>query len=251
MKAGSSYILTLALLVTQAVNVAAQRHSPPPPTPPPPTVTPPVSMPTAPAALTVPLPLGPPPGTIDLYARPDQFHSVTPPIVYPPFYVPGYGPGPYPPGMYPSGGYLTGPDSPYMVGAPPMPQGPRLQRGYLRFDTQPGTAQVLVDGFYKGIVDDFGMRGRPLELSVGSHHIELRASEYAPLSFDVDIVPNEVSRYRGDLQLLNPPQSPPSARNVSPKKYYVIPNCYAGDKPPIRALPSGCTVAQMRVVENK
>lgn len=250
---GFRCVFAIALLLASGGSAAAQRHSPPPPTPPP-QVTPPSSLPSAPAALTVPMPLGPPPGTVDLYARPDQFHSIpsTPSLFVPgPVYVPGFGPGPYPPGTFPSG-YVAGPDAQYMMVPPPVPSViPRVARGSLRFETEPGSAQVFVDGFYVGIVDDFGMRGRPLEIAAGSHHIELRAPDYAPLSFEINIVPNQLSRYRGDLQLMNPAAAPPAARNAPAKKYYVIPNCYAGDKPPVRALPGGCAVGQMRVIENK
>jgi hypothetical protein len=133
-------------------------------------------------------------------------------------------------------------------------------KGGLRFETSPGWAQVFVDGNYVGIVDDFGLRGRPLELTVGPHHVELRATGYAAVTFDVNISANQVSRYRGDLQPV--PTAPtvmpsgPSAPNgrsaptvaTAPQKYYVIPNCYAGNRPPTQPLPRGCSIAQLRVV---
>jgi hypothetical protein len=124
-------------------------------------------------------------------------------------------------------------------------------KGGLRFETSPGFAQVFVDGNYVGIVDDFGLRGRPLDLTVGPHHVELRATGYATVTFDVNIAANQIARYRGDLQpLLTAPPPVPSAANVAaaaPQKYYVIPNCYAGNRPPARPLPGGCSIAQMRV----
>jgi hypothetical protein len=130
-------------------------------------------------------------------------------------------------------------------------------RGALRFEMSPASAQVFVDGDYVGVIEDFGLHGRPLELSVGPHHIELRATGYGAATFDVNIVANQISRYRGDLQpLLAVPTalasgpSGPSAANVpaTPQKYYVIPNCYAGNKPPTQPLPSGCSIGQLRVV---
>jgi hypothetical protein len=119
--------------------------------------------------------------------------------------------------------------------------------GWLRFETQPGSAQVFVDGNYVGIVDDFGLRGRPLELRTGSHHIELRATGYATLTFDVIIAANQVSRYRGDLMALapSPAAAATSPASSTPRKYYVIPNCYAGDRPPTRALSRECDVSKM------
>jgi hypothetical protein len=135
-------------------------------------------------------------------------------------------------------------------------------QGGLKFETSSsGSAQVFVDGNYVGIVDDFGLRGRPLDLTVGPHHVELRATGYVTVTFDVNIAANQVSRYRGDLQPLTAPAlmpsgpsgtsgpSGPSAANVAsaPQKFYVIPNCYAGNRPPTQPLPRGCAIAQMRV----
>lgn len=127
--------------------------------------------------------------------------------------------------------------------------------GSLQLNVTPGTAQVYVDGFYVGIVDDFGMRGRRLDLQPGSHRIVLRAAGYQELAFDVYIDSNRTIVYRGDLEPLRveppPPRvapSPPAAPSPpsTPRMFYVIPNCYAGDIPPAVALPKGCNVGDMR-----
>ena len=58
------------------------------------------------------------------------------------------------------------------------------------------------------------------------------------------IEPNDILRYRGDMQLVQP--APPAANAPTPqapraaKSYYVIPKCYAGDRPPRGPLPAGC-----------
>lgn len=45
-----------------------------------------------------------------------------------------------------------------------------------------------------------------------------------------------------------PPPAPPPAPGV-PKTFYVIPRCYAGDRPPDPdALPPGCDIARLRVI---
>lgn len=45
-----------------------------------------------------------------------------------------------------------------------------------------------------------------------------------------------------------PPPPPPPAPGV-PKTFYVIPGCYAGDKPPDRdALPRGCDIRRLRTI---
>jgi hypothetical protein len=137
-----------------------------------------------------------------------------------------------------------------MAGSPQAGPLRTFAKGGLRFETEPGTAQIYVDGYYMGIVEDYGLRGRILELAAGSHHIELRAPGYTVLAFDISIMPNQTSRFRGDLQLLAPPLPAPSATSASaaPRKYYIIPNCYAGDRPPTGALPAGCDRTKMREV---
>jgi len=253
-KAVFPYILAMGLLLAVSISAHAQsqrmqsRHPQPPPAPPP-VVTGP-TLPSAPAALAVPNPFGPPPGTLDLYRRPDNFHNLTPqplPIFFPGQSIfPGYGYGgpdpymPYGPGYYPQSA---------------SPQGGPLRafaEGGLRLETEPGTAQVYVDGYYAGLVEDYGLRGRLLQLPAGSHHIELRAPGYAVLGFDISIIPNQTSRFRGDLQLLAAPLPAASAVTASAaaaaRKYYIIPNCYAGDRPPTGALPAGCDRAKMREV---
>jgi hypothetical protein len=179
-----------------------------------------------------------------LYQRPDNFHNLTPqplPIFFPgQSILPGYG----------YGGPEYGPDY-YSQGA--SRQGIPLRafaEGGLRLETEPGSAQVYVDGYYAGLVEDYGLRGRILQLQAGSRHIELRAPGYALLAFDVNIIPNQTSRFRGDLQLVTPAVRTPSATTASTaiRKYYVIPNCYAGDRPPTGALPAGCDRTKMKEV---
>jgi PEGA domain-containing protein len=134
--------------------------------------------------------------------------------------------------------------------APPVETVPAaIPRGGLRFDTSPGSAQVYVDGFYTGLVVDFGISGRALDLETGAHRIELRAAGYATLGFDVSIPANQTVRYRGDLEPISP-AAPPTADLVAAPKaktMYVIPNCYAGDRPPVRALPRGCDIKQLQI----
>ncbi len=203
-----------------------------------------------PAALSVPHPIPPPVSTAatpprDLYQRPTP-PIVTHPIVRPPVFYPvpvyvygpfGYGPVSYDPHEY-------------SAEAPPSAAAiPAIARGGLRLESSPGSAQVFVDGLFVGLADDFGLSGRALDLDEGRHRVELRATGYATLTFDVRIPANQTTRYRGDLEKL----SPPSAVSVAPippatpKTMYIIPNCYAGDRPPSRALPPGCDVAKMIV----
>lgn len=71
--------------------------------------------------------------------------------------------------------------------------------GDLRLDVTPKDAQVYVDGFYVGIVDDFSGRNQRLNLAPGPHHVELLATGYELLSFDVTIESRQTLNYRGTL----------------------------------------------------
>jgi hypothetical protein len=232
MKAGSCAALASALALATA-SFAAQQPPPQPPTRP------------GPAALSVPDPFAGLRSTDrDLYQsieRPDRFrrlsrhHPGLPAVVYPGVYLPG----PY---YIPVAGLAE-----YQRSAAPLPR-PGMARGGLTLETLPELAQVYVDGYYVGLVQEFGLRGHALDLSAGPHRVELRAAGYETLRFGVMIAPHETLRYRGDMQalpartaVLITPSQPPAAKSV-----YIIPNCYAGDKPPAAALPAGCDLKNLR-----
>lgn len=123
-----------------------------------------------------------------------------------------------------------------------VPQAPRF--GYLQLLVHPGNVQVYVDGFYKGTVNDIG---RLLRIEAGPRRIELRAPGYKTVTFDVKIVSDETIIYEADLERV-PPEKPIAAPAV-PKTFYVIPNCYAGDKPPAQVvLPRTCDPANVRTI---
>lgn len=258
MKAGSFAAVASALLLSAMAPLAAQQQvSKPPPVPPPPAPAA-LSVPnpfsgSAPAALSVPNPFsGLQPGPRDLYRSPDgsdRFQHLSPYPAQPTVIVPGpYFPGPYFPGpyYYPFSGqyYPFIGSQEYHRPAPAV----FVARGGLVLETLPDVAQVYVDGFYVGLAEQFGLRGHALDLPSGVHHLELRAPNYETLNFSVMIAPNETIRYRGDMQAL-PASGPPRAiqqlvvavpQPAVQKSFYVIPNCYAGDKPPTAALPRGC-----------
>lgn len=150
------------------------------------------------------------------------------------------------PRFFPCCGSFVGP-----VFAPVKPRWARSsihripQAGYLRLLVQPETAQVHVDGFYMGTVFDVQ---RLVALEPAPYRIELRAAGYETVTFDVRIVPNETITYRTDLQRSVPAGQPLAAAPV-PKTFYVIPGCYAGDRPPERTtLPRNCNVARLRTI---
>ena len=261
MNAGSFGFFAPAILLAGVSFAAAQQPPPQPPPQPPSQAT---QLPPAPAALSVPNPLaGFRPGPVDLYRSPDgsdrfqhgsRYPAPPPPISV----VPGvYYPGPY---YYPQAYYdMHAPNVPYHETS--MAETYRMSmaetyrrrqreaaRGALVLQEVPDTAQVFVDGYYIGFAEEFGPGRRAIDLDAGAHRIELRAPGYETLNFSVMIAPNGIVRYRGAMQ---PTATKPAVVLVpSPpapaKSFYVIPNCYAGDKPPSGALPKGCDVKKLQ-----
>jgi hypothetical protein len=234
MKAGSVVLVPALLVATASLALAQQSAPSPPPAPP------------APAALSVPNPLvgfNPAPG--DRYRSPDgsdRFQHSSPYPAPPPVVIPGaYVPVPY---------YVP---YDYMSAYTHVPKYRRVAprhvvlRGGLVLETIPDLAQVYVDGFYVGLAEEFGLRGRALDLPAGPHHLELRAPGYETLTFGVMIEPNGILRYLGDMQMFSSAVPTRMVQQpVSPKSVYVIPNCYAGDKPPSGALPKGCSLKNLQ-----
>jgi len=72
--------------------------------------------------------------------------------------------------------------------------------GGLQLDIEPRRALVYVDGWYVGVADQFSGYYRHLAIGAGSHTIEILATEYEPLAFDVAISPGRTTTYRGSLQ---------------------------------------------------
>jgi hypothetical protein len=101
-------------------------------------------------------------------------------------YAYGYRPYAYGPGY----GYDSGYDSGYAQ--------PR-RYGSVRLDIAQERAEVFVDGYYAGIVDDFDGRFQHLDLVEGPHRIEIRAEGYRPMTFNVDVMPDHTLTYRAAL----------------------------------------------------
>jgi hypothetical protein len=103
-----------------------------------------------------------------------------------------------------------------------------------------------VDGFYIGILDDFSRMG--VRLQAGRHWIDVRASGYETLTIPVNISAGQPARFRGDLTAVRTPPSnavPPRG----PETIYVIPGCYAGNRPPREsALARGCDIARLHIL---
>ena len=77
---------------------------------------------------------------------------------------------------------------------------PGYAYGGVRIQGAPEDAQVFVDGYYVGIVDDFDGAFQHLNLQSGPHRIELRPLVDPPVTFDVNVVPGQTITYHAGLR---------------------------------------------------
>lgn len=124
-------------------------------------------------------------------------------LYYNPFWLGGYGYG------YSRYAYGYGSTWPYPAyGYAPYPFDTLGPMGSLRLRVEPKNAEVYVDGYYAGIVDEFDGYFQHLDLTPGPHHIEIRGPGYEPLIFDVAIRAHHKTEYRGTLLPARPPTVP-------------------------------------------
>ncbi len=71
--------------------------------------------------------------------------------------------------------------------------------GELRLDVSTRHAQVYVDGYFAGTVDDFDGAFQAIRLAPGAYRIDIVAPGYETLTFDVRVTPGQKIRYRGEL----------------------------------------------------
>lgn len=128
------------------------------------------------------------------HARPYARRSYAVPYGYRPYgYRPGWSVNLYfgAPRVY---GYQAYGAAPPAYGYYPIPSG--LAYGSLRIVDAPRDAQVLVDGYYAGVADDYDGVFQHLNLEAGAHHIEIEADGYPVIEFDVRIQPGQSITYR-------------------------------------------------------
>jgi len=99
---------------------------------------------------------------------------------------------------YPSGGYWY-PDGRYAG----------YQYGYLtgeiRLRVKPREAEVYVDGYYAGVVDEFDGTFQAMRLEEGPYTLQILAPGYEPLEVRVHIQAGRKMTYKGDLEPVNAP----------------------------------------------
>ena len=124
------------------------------------------------------------------------------PLSYGFFWDPWWGYG-YPYGGYGGYGFSAGYGGGYGYGYGSYGayQGPTYQiYGGLRLKVKPREAEVFVDGYFAGVVDDFDGAFQQLNLDVGPHRIELRAAGYETISFEIRTQPDEKINYQAKLK---------------------------------------------------
>ena len=112
------------------------------------------------------------------------------PYSYGAYGYPYYGAYGYPDGAYGSsyGGYYPGA---YATDAYSVRPGyADDDYGGIRIQGAPRDAQVFVDGYYAGIVDDYNGTFQHLDLQPGPHEIEVRTAGH-PLTYDVNVTPGQ------------------------------------------------------------
>jgi hypothetical protein len=104
----------------------------------------------------------------------------------------GYDPFLFGPGYYGAPSYSAGGYSTQQSGG----------TGNLRLRVRPSEAQVYVDGYYVGTVNEFNGIFQRLNIDSGPHRIELRAEGYETVEFEVFVTPGETITYRGEMKPL-------------------------------------------------
>jgi hypothetical protein len=134
---------------------------------------------------------------------------------YPYGYSSFYGPGFYDSFWWGSAGWGGwGPGWGAYGGYPGYGYGRSLDFGRLRLQVQPRDAEVFVDGYYAGQVDDFDGRFQGLQLETGGYSVEIRKPGWEPLTFDVRVMPDRTTTYKGELipRSSDSPEPPPPQR---------------------------------------
>ena len=90
--------------------------------------------------------------------------------------------------------------APYAHYAPPYAAGYGYDVGGVRLRIRPRDAQVFVDGYYAGLVDDFDGAFQQLRLEPGGHKIEIRMPGFEDLEMDVHVQPGRTLTLQEDLR---------------------------------------------------
>lgn len=124
---------------------------------------------------------------------------------YYPRYIYPYGYGSFGLGYFYYDPYTWYPDYGYPVYSSPYPSGGYYSyrdgypTGEIRLQVHPRHAEVYVDGYYAGVVDEFDGYFQTLRLEEGNHTIEIVAAGYETLVFNVRIQAGRKIDYRAAM----------------------------------------------------
>ncbi len=76
--------------------------------------------------------------------------------------------------------------------------------GGVRIDLPQRDAEVFVDGYFVGTVDDFDGVFQQANLESGPHRIEVRHQDFETITFDVNVEPGRTVTYRTSMRPLRP-----------------------------------------------
>jgi len=119
-------------------------------------------------------------------------------IYVPGGYYGGWGPWDWGYGGFGFGGYYGGWYDPWY--GPPVYGDAGEVAGAVRLKVKPRDAQVYVDGYFAGQVDQYDGVFQRLRVEPGPHRIEVKADGYEPLMFEIRALPDQTVTYKGDLK---------------------------------------------------
>ena len=148
------------------------------------------------------------------------------------YYSPYYGYG------YPYGYGYWGYPYPYFDSYYGYYGGSYSYTGSVRLRVKPRHAEVLVDGYYVGTVDDFDGIFQSLKLEPGPANIEIRSPGFESLALNVRILPGRKITYEANMRAGDPgpPPAPAAAsRRILPRQAdpnAIIERRQPGEAPP-------------------
>ena len=108
----------------------------------------------------------------------------------------------------------------------------------LRLDVTPKQAQVYVDGYYEGIVDDFDGSFQKLRLASGAHEVTLYLDGYRTVRQTVNLTPNSTYKVRYKMERLAPGEiAAPRPEVANPPQPPQMPQAPRGGAPMGRGMP--------------
>lgn len=143
---------------------------------------------------------GPTPRVAPRSNRPNVYVVRPPAYRYTPRFNRPYAFGALGPGYFYYGSLGWYPRATFLYDQGYFGRGYAFDSGEVRLRVEPRWAEVYVDGFYAGTVDDFDGTFQSLRLESGPYHVEIVAPGYETLEVDLRVMPGQKITYRGVLR---------------------------------------------------